>query len=62
MRPQKPVCAVCRAGLGHWIKAVELEALIQSSVASCKGCGVEVRVSHIMSVFIYLDSRGVPGA
>lgn len=42
LRPQKPVCAVCRAGLGHWTKAVELEALIQSSVASCKGCGAQV--------------------
>lgn len=42
LRPQKPVCAVCRAGLGHWTKAAELEALIQSSVASCKGCGTQV--------------------
>lgn len=42
LRPQKPVCAVCRASLGHWTKAAELEALIQSSVAACKGCGAQV--------------------
>lgn len=43
LRPQKPVCAVCRTGLGQWTKAANLEALIQSSVASCKGCGTQVR-------------------
>ena len=44
LRPQKPVCAVCRAGLGHWAKATDLEALIHSSVAACKGCGAQVGV------------------
>lgn len=47
LRPQKPVCAVCRAGLGHWTKAAELEALIQSSVASCKGCGTQVTLQKL---------------
>lgn len=42
LRPQKPVCAVCRTGLGQWTKDAKLEALIQSSVASCKGCGTQV--------------------
>ncbi|XP_054465053.1 E3 ubiquitin-protein ligase RNF114 [Anoplopoma fimbria] len=49
LRPQKPVCAVCRAGLGPWTKAVELEIKIQSSVAACKGCGVQVRLSQMRS-------------
>ena len=42
LRPQKPVCAVCRATLGQWTRAADLEALIQSSVAACKGCGAQV--------------------
>lgn len=42
LRPQKPVCAVCRGAPGHWTKAAQLEALIQSSVAACKGCGTQV--------------------
>ncbi|XP_034028491.1 E3 ubiquitin-protein ligase RNF114 [Thalassophryne amazonica] len=45
LRPQKPVCAVCRAALGHWTKNMALEALIQSSAAACKGCGVQVGLS-----------------
>lgn len=49
LRPQKPVCAVCRAALGHWTKAVDLEALIQSSVAACKGCGAQVCLSQMRS-------------
>ncbi|KAI3357644.1 hypothetical protein L3Q82_016057 [Scortum barcoo] len=49
LRPQKPVCAVCRAVLGHWTKAAELEALIQSSVAACKGCRVQVGLSQMRS-------------
>ncbi|XP_074536784.1 E3 ubiquitin-protein ligase RNF114 [Halichoeres trimaculatus] len=49
LRPQKPVCAVCRAGLGRWTKASELEAVIQSSVASCKGCGTQVGLSQMRS-------------
>lgn len=36
------MCAVCRATLGHWTKASDLEAVIQSSVAACKGCGAQV--------------------
>lgn len=50
LRPQKPVCAVCRAGLGHWTRAAELEALIQSSRAACKGCGAQVGVTAIVPV------------
>ena len=50
LRPQKPVCAVCRATLGHWTKAVDLEALIQSSVAACKGCGAQVCVMKVQKL------------
>lgn len=50
LRPQKPVCAVCRATLGHWAKAVELEAVIQSSVAACKGCGAQVWVMKVQKL------------
>uniref|UniRef100_A0A3B4YXA4 RING-type E3 ubiquitin transferase n=1 Tax=Seriola lalandi dorsalis TaxID=1841481 RepID=A0A3B4YXA4_SERLL len=50
LRPQKPVCAVCRASLGqNWTKAAELEALIQSSVAACKGCGAQIGLSQMRS-------------
>uniref|UniRef100_H3DKH9 RING-type E3 ubiquitin transferase n=1 Tax=Tetraodon nigroviridis TaxID=99883 RepID=H3DKH9_TETNG len=49
LRPHKPVCAVCRTGLGQWTKAAKLEALIQSSVASCKGCGTQVGLSQMRS-------------
>uniref|UniRef100_A0A7N6A4J4 E3 ubiquitin-protein ligase RNF114 n=1 Tax=Anabas testudineus TaxID=64144 RepID=A0A7N6A4J4_ANATE len=49
LRPQKPVCAVCRTTLNHWTKAVDLEAVIQSSVAACKGCGVQVSLSQMRS-------------
>ncbi|KAF6714569.1 E3 ubiquitin-protein ligase RNF114 [Oryzias melastigma] len=47
LRPQKPVCAVCRATVGPWTKAVDLEALIQSSIAPCKGCGVQIGLSQM---------------
>ncbi|XP_039863755.1 E3 ubiquitin-protein ligase RNF114 [Simochromis diagramma] len=49
LRPQKPVCAVCRGAPGHWTKAAQLEALIQSSVAACKGCGTQVGLSKMRS-------------
>ncbi|XP_035014980.1 E3 ubiquitin-protein ligase RNF114 [Hippoglossus stenolepis] len=49
LRPQKPVCAVCRATLGQWTKAADLEALIQSSVAACKGCGAQIGLSQMRS-------------
>ncbi|XP_072553183.1 E3 ubiquitin-protein ligase RNF114 [Salminus brasiliensis] len=47
LRPQKPVCAVCRAALEKWTKAVDLEALIHTSSRPCKGCGVEVVLSRM---------------
>uniref|UniRef100_A0AAV2LXB2 RING-type E3 ubiquitin transferase n=1 Tax=Knipowitschia caucasica TaxID=637954 RepID=A0AAV2LXB2_KNICA len=47
LRPQKPVCAVCRAAVGHCTKAVEIEAQIQSSAAACKGCGTRVGLSQM---------------
>ncbi|CDQ74446.1 E3 ubiquitin-protein ligase RNF114 [Oncorhynchus tshawytscha] len=47
LRPQKPVCAVCRAPLGHWAKATDLEALIHTSMAACKGCGAQVGLSQM---------------
>lgn len=47
LRPQKPVCAVCRSAPGHCTKAVEVEALIQSSAAACKGCGTQVGLSQM---------------
>ncbi|XP_038867156.1 E3 ubiquitin-protein ligase RNF114-like isoform X1 [Salvelinus namaycush] len=47
LRPQKPVCAVCRAALGHWAKATDLDALIHTSVAACKGCGAQVGLSQM---------------
>ncbi|PWA31730.1 hypothetical protein CCH79_00006726 [Gambusia affinis] len=49
LRPQKPVCAVCRTALTNWTKAADLEALIHSSVAACKGCGVQVGLSQMRS-------------
>ncbi|XP_042160016.1 E3 ubiquitin-protein ligase RNF114-like isoform X1 [Oncorhynchus tshawytscha] len=49
LRPQKPVCAVCRAALGHWAKATDLDALIHTSVAACKGCGAQVGLSQMRS-------------
>ncbi|KAM9343489.1 E3 ubiquitin-protein ligase RNF114 [Pholidichthys leucotaenia] len=47
LRPQKPVCAVCRSALDHWSKAVDLEAAIHSTVAACKGCGIQVGLSQM---------------
>uniref|UniRef100_A0A8C9W5V2 E3 ubiquitin-protein ligase RNF114 n=2 Tax=Scleropages formosus TaxID=113540 RepID=A0A8C9W5V2_SCLFO len=47
LRPQKPVCAVCRAPLDQWARAMDIEELIQNSVGACKGCGTEVRLSQM---------------
>ncbi|XP_006639588.1 E3 ubiquitin-protein ligase RNF114 isoform X1 [Lepisosteus oculatus] len=49
LRPQKPVCAVCRTALSKWSNAVELEAIIHSSLGACKGCHTEVRLSQMRS-------------
>ncbi|KAJ8257861.1 hypothetical protein GJAV_G00190530 [Gymnothorax javanicus] len=49
LRPQKPVCAVCRATLGNWAQAFELETLIHNTVGSCKGCRAEIRFSQMRS-------------
>ncbi|RXM91608.1 E3 ubiquitin-protein ligase RNF114 [Acipenser ruthenus] len=38
LRPQKPVCAVCRTALTKWTASVGLEAHIQNSQGTCKGC------------------------
>ena len=54
----KPVCAVCRAGLGHWTKAADLEAVIQSSVAACKGCGAQVFHAKV-NAFKHLKTHGI---
>lgn len=43
LRPKKPVCAVCRAALDKWGKAIDLEALIHKTDKPCKGCGQQVR-------------------
>ncbi|XP_028850538.1 E3 ubiquitin-protein ligase RNF114 [Denticeps clupeoides] len=42
LRPQKPVCAVCRSAPGNCTKDTDLEAAIQTSTGACKGCGLEV--------------------
>lgn len=47
LRPQKPVCAVCRTGLETWDKAGDLDALIHTSVGACKGCGSEIPLSQM---------------
>ncbi|XP_062871238.1 E3 ubiquitin-protein ligase RNF114 [Trichomycterus rosablanca] len=47
LRPQKPVCAVCRAALEKWSRDVDLETLIQSSARPCRGCGEEVLLSEM---------------
>ncbi|XP_036389343.1 E3 ubiquitin-protein ligase RNF114 [Megalops cyprinoides] len=49
MRPQKPVCAVCRAVLGKWARATELEELIHNLTGTCKGCRAEVCLSQMRS-------------
>ncbi|XP_030625223.1 E3 ubiquitin-protein ligase RNF114 [Chanos chanos] len=45
LRPQKPVCAVCRTALVHWESDAHMQALIQTSIGACKGCGEEVSLS-----------------
>ncbi|MCJ8741337.1 hypothetical protein PDJAM_G00069530, partial [Pangasius djambal] len=47
LRPKKPVCAVCRAALDKWGKAINLEALIHTTAKPCKGCGQEVVLSEM---------------
>ncbi|XP_076875106.1 E3 ubiquitin-protein ligase RNF114 [Brachyhypopomus gauderio] len=47
LRPQSPVCAVCRRALLQWKRALDLEAVIHSSVRPCKGCGEEVVLSKM---------------
>ncbi|XP_062396681.1 E3 ubiquitin-protein ligase RNF114 [Sardina pilchardus] len=49
LRPQKPVCAVCRSGLENWTRANDLDAAIHTSVGACKGCGTEVPLFQMRS-------------
>ncbi|KAK2825626.1 hypothetical protein Q7C36_019553 [Tachysurus vachellii] len=41
LRPKKPVCAVCRAALDKWGRAIDLEDVIHRTPKPCKGCGQE---------------------
>ncbi|KAK6479399.1 E3 ubiquitin-protein ligase RNF114-like [Huso huso] len=49
LRPQKPVCAVCRTALTKWTASVGLEAHIQNSQGTCKGCCAQVYLSQMRS-------------
>ncbi|XP_058266501.1 E3 ubiquitin-protein ligase RNF114 isoform X2 [Hemibagrus wyckioides] len=47
LRPKKPVCAVCRAALDKWGKAIDLEDVIHRTPKPCKGCGQEIVLSEM---------------
>ncbi|TRY90288.1 hypothetical protein DNTS_034163 [Danionella cerebrum] len=49
LRPQSPVCAVCRANLQHWRRDDHFQVLMQRSVSTCKGCRSEVVLSEMRS-------------